>query len=113
MTQLSLLPDEVPDELVAPRKKRKPSLRAKARKMIRDEGIYNYALMVKEVLCMSDEAIQEKYNRSPEEVKTILYSEFSIECYHQEDVESYLFKVKNIPGFALKTVHNAKDICTE
>lgn len=109
MTQLSLLPEEVPDDPIKPKRRKRKSLRAKIRKMIRDEGIYNYALMVKEALSLSEGSIREKYNMSPDELKTILYSEFSLECYHQEDIDSYLFKVKNIAGFALKTHNNAKD----
>ena len=99
--QTSLLPDERPDQYI-PEKQRRRSVRAGVRRYIKSEGIYNYALMAKEVLQSTDEYLTERFKLSRAEVKTLLYSEFALAVAHQEDLDSYLFKVQTIPGFGLK-----------
>lgn len=101
MTQLSLLPEEVPDQFIPVRRKRPKSLRRKIRKMIRNEGLYNYALAALEILNSTDEYIETRYKLNREELKTLLYSEFGEACGYQEDIECFIANVKNIPGFAI------------
>jgi len=105
--QTSLLPDELPDQII-PEHRLRRSVRAGIRRYIKSEGVYNYALMAREVLKSTDEYISERYKLNRDEVTRLLYSEFALAVAHQEDLDSYLFKVQNIPGFGLKKPKNEK-----
>jgi hypothetical protein len=108
--QISLLPDEAPDEFITEAKRRRGSLRRRIRQIIKSEGVYNYALLAKEVMNGTDEYIKATYGMGRYEIKKLLYSEFGIAVGYQENLDDYLEKVKNIPGFGIKKIDNNAQI---
>jgi len=103
MTQLPLFNDEETPQ--QPDKKTRPmSIRAKARKIIREEGLYNYAMVIKAVFEADEKHIEAKYNIPKSGLCDLLIREFDMAVGYQESLIDFLHHVKNIPGYGLQKI---------
>jgi len=100
--QLSMLPDEIPDEFISSKKLKRRSITATLRRLINKEGFYNYAKVAEEALSKSEDYIQAKFGLTKDELKTAFESEFGHACCYQESIESFLEKLRTIPDFKLE-----------
>lgn len=103
-TQLQLFNDE-PEQQAAPMRKCKSmSLAARARKIIREEGLYNYAMMVKATAQYDEEYAQAHFAVSRARLLATLTHVFDVAVGHQESLEDFIQNVKNIPCYGLQKI---------
>lgn len=102
MTQLDLFPDEEP--VTASRRTRPASLSSKARRILREDGLYNYAQLVIAAQQYRQEYVTAKFGITKEELCNTLVQVFDHAVGYQESLEDFLANVKNIPGYGLPQV---------
>lgn len=100
--QLSLMPDERPDEMVLETGKRPIYLRRAIRRILKKEGPYNFCMLAKEALSHDEAWIRDKYGVHKDYLAGILASEFGTRYANQETMDSFLEKVRMIPNYQLK-----------
>lgn len=86
------------------RKYNAPGLPARARKILKTDGLYNYALLIREVQAYNEEYVQQRFRTSKAELCFVLINEFNQAVGHQETHEEFLRNVKNIPGYGLQQI---------
>lgn len=103
MTAQLLLFNEDSDQQVAPNRTRNNmGLAAKARKLIREEGLYSYAMVVKASMQYDDEYVHAHFGIDKEQLQVTLNAVFNVAVGYQESLEDFLQNVKNIPGYGLQ-----------
>lgn len=81
-----------------------PGLPARARRILKTEGLYNYALLIKEAEAYSGEYVSRTFGMPKSELVFILINEFNQAVGYQETYTEFLANVKNIPSYGLQQI---------